>query len=386
MHILLSAQTYPTPKNQLAAFVKVLAEEMVRQGVEVTVLAPQSLTTSWKNKIPLCPQKYEVEIETPNGTRNMTILRPFSFTFGQGRFFKLSLWIDRHVIGRAARKLMVKPDIVYSHFWRAADQIIGYAVKNKIPSFVASGEDEIIVDRFLGSQRVELLRNYTDGVICVSTKNREESIAHGLTVPQKTIVLPNAINEKEFYQLTKRVVREQLGYNQDDFIVAFCGRFNKRKGSRRVSEAITLLCDPQVKSVFIGVAAGGNHEDPECEGILFKGSLQHHEIATYLNAADVFVLPSLAEGCSNSIVEAMACGLPVISSNLPFNWDILNDRNAILIDPNDVGQIADAIKRIKSDQALQKRMSEAALETAKELTITNRVAKIIDFIKLKARK
>ena len=52
MHILISAQTYPSPKNQLSAFVAVLAEEMVRQGEDVTVLAPQSLTTCWRHKIP----------------------------------------------------------------------------------------------------------------------------------------------------------------------------------------------------------------------------------------------------------------------------------------------------------------------------------------------
>ena len=47
MHILISAQSYPSPKNQLSAFVAVLAEEMVRQGMNVIVLAPQSLTTCW---------------------------------------------------------------------------------------------------------------------------------------------------------------------------------------------------------------------------------------------------------------------------------------------------------------------------------------------------
>ena len=81
-----------------------------------------------------------------------------------------------------------------------------------------------------------------------------------------------------------------------------------------------------------------------------------------MNAADVFVLPTLAEGCCNAILEAMACGLPIISSNLPFNWDILNDKNSILIDPNNINQIADAIQRLRDSPKLRSEMSEEALK------------------------
>lgn len=381
MHILISAQSYPSPNNHLSAFVAVLAEEMVRQGTDVTVLAPQSLTTCWRHKIPLCPQKYRVTINTPERKREMTILRPLCITFGQGRFYRLSVQINRFIVNRAAKKLKKRPDVVYSHFWEAANSIIDFAVKNGIPSFVATGEDTIDIDQYLDPQRINMLHDHTNGVICVSTKNQEESISHCFTEASKTIVLPNAINPKEFYHIGRKAAREELGYSHDDFIVAFCGRFNTRKGCRRVSDAITLLDDPQIKSIFIGSASGGIHEEPECEGILFKGSLRHSEIVNYLNAADVFVLPTVAEGCSNAIIEAMACGLPIISSDLPFNHDILNESNAILVDPMNVRQIANAILQIKSSPKLQQSKSIASLETVKELTIESRVSRILDFIK-----
>ena len=212
MHILISAQSYPSPKNQLSAFVAVLAEEMVRQGMDVIVLAPQSLTTCWKHRIPLCPQKYKVRVNTSEGFREMTILRPFSFTLGQGRFNKISLRIDRFIINRTAKKIKNKPDIIYSHFWKAANNILDFAVKNGIPSFVATGEDEIVIDKYLCTRRIDNLKEYTKGVICVSRKNLEESITHHLTERTKAIVLPNAVNPKEFYYIGKKIARVKLKY------------------------------------------------------------------------------------------------------------------------------------------------------------------------------
>lgn len=386
MHILISAKSYPSKKNQLTAFVAVLAEEMVRQGVEVTILTTQSLTTCWRHKIPLCWPKSKVMVNTHEGVREMTILRPFTITLGQGRFGRLSQLIDRFTKDMVARMLKCKPDLIYSHFWIAADQIIDYAIRNDIPTFVASGEDEIDIENYIGPQRIARLRKHTRGVICVSTKNRTESIMHQLTDDSKCIVLPNAVNEKLFYHAGKKEARKALGYSQDDFIVAYCGRFNKRKGCRRVSEAITLLNNPSIKSIFIGVPAGADVEEPSCEGILFKGALPHEDIPIYLNASDVFVLPTLAEGCSNAIVEAMACGLPVISSDLPFNTDILDDKNAILVDPMNVKQIAEGINELLINPELRQQMSIATLAIMKELTIENRVRAILQFITSRNKK
>ena len=151
----------------------------------------------------------------------------------------------------------------------------------------------------------------------------------------------------------------------------------------RVAEAIRLLNNDDIKSIFIGTPADNEYEQPECDGILFKGGLPHEQINSYLNCSDVFVLPSLAEGCPNSVIEAMACGLPIISSDLPFNYDILNDENAILVDPMDVNAIALAIKQLKEDKTQRERLAKNSSDKAKELTIKERVVKILLFIQKK---
>lgn len=230
---------------------------------------------------------------------------------------------------------------------------------------------------FAPSSDVVEFRDYVSGVICVSSKNRDESIKLGLTTFEKCGVFPNAVNVDLFHKRDKGECRQQLGFPQNEFIVAFVGWFNERKGSLRVAEAIKRI--EGVKSIFIGKG----EQDPLCDGILFKGVLPHDQVPLYLGAADCFVLPTLAEGCCNAIVEAMSCGLPIISSNLPFNWDVLDDSNSIMVDPNDVDAIADAIVKLRDDKKLWVNLADSSLKKAQALTIDQRANRIIGFIKSK---
>ena len=92
------------------------------------------------------------------------------------------------------------------------------------------------------------------------------------------------------------------------------------------------------------------------------------------------MLPTFAEGCCNALIEAMACGLPIISSDREFNWDVLNADNSIMIDPENVDEIANAIAELRDNSEKRKEMSKAALHTAANLTIRIRAEKIAEFM------
>ena len=76
----------------------------------------------------------------------------------------------------------------------------------------------------------------------------------------------------------------------------------------------------------------------------------------------------------------MACGLPIISSNLPFNWDVLDYSNSIMINPNNIEEIKDAIILMRDNIERRKTLSKGALRKALGLTIDNRADTIIRFI------
>ena len=78
-------------------------------------------------------------------------------------------------------------------------------------------------------------------------------------------------------------------------------------------------------------------------------------------------------------MEALACGLPIVSSDLPFNYDILDETNALLVDPADVKALTDSICKLRDDPALRQKLSQGSLARAKTLTLQQRAKNIQQF-------
>lgn len=380
-HICIISYRYPTAQNPEFTFVDQLVCALVDLGVKCTVISPQSITRSLVSGKPMKPVLWAKMTKNNN---KIEIIQPKYVTISDIKIFGIEfglIWRDfffERAVKKAFKQLKEKPTVMYGHFWHCGFIAADIGRREKLPAFVACGESELHKVRI--TRRKRGLLKFINGVISVSSENKEESVKRRLADAEKIIVIPNGIDQNKFYKIAKSQARAALGFSDDDFIIVYTGWFSERKGSRRVSEALNLL--ENVKSIFIG-----SEEDtltkkytPDCEGILFCGPLPHQDIVKYLNCADVFILPTLAEGCCNSIIEAMACGLPIISSNLPCNDDILNDNNSIRINPQSVEEVANAIAFLRDNPDERQKMSEASLQAANNLQIEKRAKKIFDFI------
>lgn len=372
--ICIFAEDYPTDKRPSFTFVQELAYSLSNEGIDCTVVAPQSIVKAIFRRVGL--QKVHSIDQNPEGEK-IHIYRPYTLSFSntKNRFLKaLARYARKRAIKYGYRKAN-RADAFYAYFWHVGFSVAECLINadSQIPLFVQASECDIEVSSFY---REEKFVKRVTGVVCASKKNLDESIDEGFVLEEADnyCVVPNGYRKDEFYDIEKECARDKLGFPKDKFIVAFVGGFIERKGVRQLSTALDRFSD--VYSIFVG----SGDVRPTCRNVLYCGKVQHNQLVNYLNCADVFVLPTSAEGCCNAIIEALACGLPVVSSNKSFNDEILDGICSIRINEQDADEIWKAIELIYKDKDIRKRLAAGAKAKAETLLVENRARSIKQFI------
>lgn len=375
---------YPTKNNNGCVFAKHLICAIADMGYDCVVIAPRAITKAnlaGSGEIP-----YYREEQTENGSR-IRIYMPF-YLHLTSRKQTMVFSMNNHLrsVMRVIRREKLKPDIVYGHFlYQCGLTAARVGEKLGIPAYCACGENSLRLQK--GSKPYstgmefhgwkQIIRKLS-GIVSVSGNNAQLLRENGFVDADMSIgVFPNGVDERQFHIMDKAVCRKELGFPENAFVVVYTGAFTANKGADRLNAALKS-CE-NVYSVFLGQGP----LEPDCQRILFKGRVGNDAVAKYLNAADVFVLPTRGEGCSNAIVEALSCGLPVISSDQPFNDDILDEQNSVRIDVEDVEQLRKSILMLQSDIKMRKTLSQGALRTAENLSIGTRAERILKFMELR---
>jgi teichuronic acid biosynthesis glycosyltransferase TuaC len=378
MHILFITYDYPSLARPFyGAFVRNLIRAIALTGAKCTVINPVSYfhrkygkldpVSSWDSYVPGNP----IEIKKP---------RYLSLSSRNLIFFNTELishyYFDKAVF-RTLNVIKTVPDVLYGHFIYPSGVVAAnLGFKKNITSIVAVGEDD--EEDFIGKDRLFRKRwdiRHVQGVIAVSSLNKKRCIEE-LNIPENKILLsPNGVDFNLFYPRDRLKMRLKYNLPLEKTIIAFTGHFTNRKGPTRLLQAIKGLDNIGVVLIGSGSLALEN------KYILFKGVLEHETVPEMLSAADMFVLPTLSEGSCNAILEAMSCGLPVISSSGEFNDGILNNKVAIRVNPLDIIEIRNAIDLLLNDVQLRNTMSIASLNHVKQFNIHSRARKIIEWIR-----
>jgi len=162
-------------------------------------------------------------------------------------------------------------------------------------------------------------------------------------------------------------VRKELGIREKDFFVLFVGRLIKMKGVEYLISAAKDLIPlySNLKLVIVGDGDAreeyGRMASSIKENVIFTG--YRSDAYRFMCAADIVVLPSLCEGCPNIVLEAMACGTPVIASRAGAVPDIIeNDRTGIIIEPKDLEGLKRALVQLIENLELARKMGEQGRE------------------------
>ena len=369
MNICIITPRYPTSLDPTAMpFVQQLAWALTDLGNTCTVICPQNFSKKLNR---------EYTEKTPRGG-DVKVYLPSTLHLGQQTVLGFNTAVPTtYFFWKAARKVMKKlpkQDVVYGHFITPSGITAARLHREfGVPAFLGYGESSSWSIEHYGADRVrkELFEDLA-GVVAVSSKNAEVLQQFAVVPQEKVEIFPNGFDDSIFNPRDKKKAREKLGFPQDDFIVSFVGHFIERKG-------LNVLIPAVEKAGVRMICAGKGSIDPRGENCLFADTIGHEDLPWFYSASDVFVLPTLNEGCCNAIVEALACGLPIVSSDLPFNYDILDETNSILVDPTDVAALAASICKLRDDPALRQKLSEGSLNKAKTLTLQQRAKNIQQF-------
>lgn len=166
-----------------------------------------------------------------------------------------------------------------------------------------------------------------------------------------------------------RRVREEAGIAPECVVVTFVGRLLRHKGIVELVEAVRALSPrlPQLRLLVVGWRDGGNPAvvsasferglaaDPR---IRFLGTRE--DVREILAATDIYALPSHREGTPRTVLEAMAMGKPVVSTDVPgCRQTVADGETGLLVPRGDARALASALERLAADPALRRRLGEA---------------------------
>jgi glycosyltransferase involved in cell wall biosynthesis len=369
------APAFPTPWiPEQGAFLANIADVLSDEGIDVQVVAPTSMARDLRERFRKAAQKTALN----PGYR---VVRPrlFELPLRLVGFNRVTRRINERLFrGAVERGLAACPlpvTVVYGHFWLGAYAARRWCRARGIPYFAELQESGIrgFLNPDGDPEELRVLRE-ANGIVCVSRDNERFLAEVGLASTTRVRYLPNGFDNRRIRPLERSQCRRALGLPTGGLIAAFAGSFIERKGPLRVLAALERL--PGVRGVFLG---RGPHW-PRGERVLHAGPVLNSEMPRWLSAADVFVLPSLAEGLANVTVEAMACGLPLVVSDRPFNRDFLTEREAVFVDPESVSSIADGLADVLHDDARRRSLGVNALARSADFTLQERVRRIREFV------
>ena len=199
----------------------------------------------------------------------------------------------------------------------------------------------------------------------------------------KCITVHNGINLNAFSTKSSNITRQDVGLNDQDFVLIYSGRINPEKGIKELTQAMNKLADyPQIKLLVIGSSFFGNAtEDDDFakklrdstsniqDRMFFTGYIPYKEVPSYLKLADLAIVPSMwDEAFGLTVLEAMAAGIPLITTKSGGIPEICKDVACIINRENIVENLTKAIVYLYHHPEIRANMLELSISRVQKFS------------------
>lgn len=389
MKVLVISSLFPSKASPTSGiFIKEQLKEIKKWCSVICVISP----TPWHLSIKKLGQRNndndrprEEDWEDNRIYRPRYFMIPKITVYLNGFFYFLSVYI---LIKR--KKELANFDIIHVHFAYPAGfaaALIGKILKKPVVLTVR-GTD---INYFPTDPVLKIIIRYSlnriTKIIAVSD-NLKRKVSNLNIKCNKIEVVPNGVDLNLFKAIDKGSVRKKLGINDHNKVILYVGAFEKVKGLEFLLRAYKEILKSYVfnEATLILIGTGSITKKIKrmiwdydiYDHVLLKKYIKHEEIPLWMNASDVFCLPSLNEGRPNVLYEAIACGTPVVATNVGGVSEIIvSDELGELIPSKSVNDIINALTRVLKKEWNIKRIRNYAIQHS-----TSRYAeKIVDIYK-----
>ncbi len=310
----------------------------------------------------------------------------------QNRLARIIGWrndiLDRavaRVIRRERPRVVIGHDGSALHSGRAAREIGAAAILNQVVGHVAAAhalfrEEAVLSPAFAETMvetpteivaRHEAEIREADGIMVPSEYVRQTLLARGAAA-ERIFVLPYGVDVERFRPAPKT--------GHGPFRILFVGQLSQRKGIRYLLEAVKRLRLPDTELVLVGKMIGGEHAFvPYRDTFRHVTHVPYHEVHRLFQEADIFVYPSLHEGSAFATYEAMASGLPIVTT-LNSGSVARDGQDGFVVPIRDVEALMEKIETLYRNPALRTAMGESARERACAFTWAHYRARLNQYV------
>lgn len=285
-------------------------------------------------------------------------------------------------------------DVIYSHYWLSGWVAHELRAQLRVPvvqmfhtlgrmkNRIAQEQSQVEADLRIFTETD--IMSWADRLIAATPAERAQMLWLYRADRRKIEIVPPGVDLARFAPIDPRCAKARIGVAQDDRLLLFVGRIEPLKGVDNILHAVALLRerDPALAKALCAVVIGGDAEsaspDDELRRLIvlrkrlavedrvrFLGARDQDFLPNYYSAADALIMPSDYESFGMVALEAMACGTPVIASEIGGLAFLIQDGvNGFHVPTREPAALAQRIQWLLSDPALRDRISRAARDTA----------------------
>jgi sugar transferase (PEP-CTERM/EpsH1 system associated) len=278
----------------------------------------------------------------------------------------------------------LRPDIVHTRAWGTVDAIMAARLAG-VPRVIHGEHGRDVADPQGRNRKRNVIRKclspMVDRFMTVSDDLQRWLTETVGIAAHKVVRIHNGVDIGKFSRGGREAARRMLGLADANVAIGIVGRLDPVKDHRGLLHAFALAAQgfPQAHLIIVGDGSMRQAIAAQIEQLRIADRVQmlgeRQDVADILKALDCFTLTSVAEGISNTILEAMATGLPVVATHVGGNPELVQHGvTGQLVAPGDVGALAQAFETYLNDPELRQRHGEAARERSEKHFSLERMA------------